>query len=284
MQPLTLGKIHVSRVVEVEGPTSPRFLFPDLTPEDLRPYLQWLAPHFYTPADDRLRMSIHSFIVRTPHHTILVDTCLGNDKKRTTPNWNMRSGPFLQDLRAAGVDPARVDFVLCTHLHVDHVGWNTRLQDGRWVPTFPNAKYVFNRTEYEFWRKATDADQAETFRDSVLPVMEAGQVLLVDGEYEIVDGVWLEPTPGHTPGHCSVHLTSSGAEGVVTGDMVHHPLQILEPERCSRFCQDVPLARRTRRAFLERYADRDVRIIGTHFFPPTIGRVVGHKDTWRLAI
>jgi glyoxylase-like metal-dependent hydrolase (beta-lactamase superfamily II) len=164
------------------------------------------------------------------------------------------------------------------------VGWNTRLVGGRWQPTFPNARYVFNRTEYEFWSKAEEEEQAEVFRDSVLPILEAGKGELVDGAHELTDGVWMEPTPGHTPGHCSLHLASGGQEGVITGDMIHHPLQILEPERCSRFCVDAPQARSTRRAFLERYAERDVRIVGTHFPSPTHGRVVGHKDAFRLDV
>lgn len=284
MKPLTLGNIEVTRVVESEGATSPRFLFPEITPEDLKPYLEWLTPHFYDPKTDKFQMSIQAFVVRTPHHTILVDTCVGNDKKRSTENWNLLKGPFLDDLKSAGVDPAKVDYVMCTHLHVDHVGWNTRLVDGKWQPTFPNAKYVFNKQEYEFWSKAKEKDQAETFRDSVLPIMEEGLAELVDGEHEIAEGIRLEPTPGHTPGHSSLHLSSSGAEAVITGDMMHHPVQILKPDQCTRFCNDPVQARITRKAFLERYCERDVRILGTHFYPPTHGHIVPQGDTWRLKV
>jgi glyoxylase-like metal-dependent hydrolase (beta-lactamase superfamily II) len=284
MEPLKLGRIELSQVIETLTPTSPRFLFPGITPEDFAPYLPWLAPHFYTPADDRFPMSIQTFIVRTAHHTIVVDTCVGNDKKRDNPLWHLQQRPFLAQLKAAGVTPEQVDFVLCTHLHVDHVGWNTRLVNGRWEPTFPNARYVFNRSECDFWSQASGEEQAETFRDSVLPILEAGRAVLVEGEHEITSGVVLEPTPGHTPGHCSVHLGSRGAEAVITGDLMHHPLQLLQPERCSRFAWDPALARTTRRAFLERYAERDVRIVGTHFAPPTHGRVVGHQDAFRLAL
>ena len=283
MEPLKLGRIELTRVLESLTPTSPRFLFPGIAPQDFAPYLPWLAPHFYVPADDRFPMSIQAFIVRTPHYTILVDTCVGNDKKRGNPLWNLQQTPFLERLKAAGVTPGQVDFVLCTHLHVDHVGWNTSLVNGRWEPTFPNARYVFNQGEYDFWSKTTDEEQAETFRDSVLPILEAGKAELVSGAHEITAGVVLEPTPGHTPGHCSVHLGGGGgAEAVITGDMMHHPLQLLQPERCSRFAWDPALARATRRAFLERYAERDVRIVGTHFAPPTHGRVVGHQDAFRL--
>jgi glyoxylase-like metal-dependent hydrolase (beta-lactamase superfamily II) len=285
MVSLKLGRIEVIQVAESLTPTSPRFLFPGITPEDFAPYLHWLAPHFYTPADDRFPMPIQAFVVRTPHHTIVVDTCIGNDKKRGNPFWNMQHTPFLERLKElAGVTPEQVDVVLCTHLHVDHVGWNTRLVNGRWQPTFPKARYVFNRREYDYWSTVQEEEQAETFRDSVLPIMEAGKADFVEGAHEVTEGVVLEPTPGHTPGHCSVHLASRGAEAVITGDMMHHPIQLLRPQLCSRFAWDAPLARTTRRAFLERYEGRDIPIIGTHFAPPTWGRVVAHKDAFRLDV
>jgi len=285
MQPLKLGRIEIASVVELDMPTSPRFLFPGVTPETFAPYVDWLSPHFYHVDTDRLRMPIQAFVVRTPHHTVVVDTCLGNDKQgRVAPDWNLRKGPFLTDLNAAGVTPEAVDFVLCTHLHTDHVGWNTRLIDGKWQPTFPNARYVFNRSEYDFWSQTQDEEQKAIFQDSVLPILEAGKAVLVEGEHEVTEGIRLEPTPGHTPGHCSVHLADRGAEGVITGDMMHHPLQMLEPERCSRFDNDPPLARTTRRAFLERYAERDVPIVGTHFAAPTHGHVLRHKDAFRLSV
>ena len=284
MAPLTVGRLRIERLVETEGPTSPRFLFPYARPEDFAPHTHWLAPHFYDPTADRLHMSIHSFIVRTPHHTVLVDTCLGNDKPRAVADWHMRSGPWLRDLQALGVAPEAVDFVLCTHLHTDHVGWNTRLADGRWVPTFPNARYVFNRTEFEHWQAADDDEQRQVLTDSVLPIVAAGQALLVEGAHELTDGIALEPTPGHTPGHCSVHLADGGAEAIITGDMMHHPIQIAEPDWCSRFCVDPPRARTTRRAFLARYADTDVRLLGTHFAAPCTGHVVAAGDGWCLHV
>jgi glyoxylase-like metal-dependent hydrolase (beta-lactamase superfamily II) len=284
MQPLTLGKIDIRNVEEVNVPTSPRFLFPGIAPADFKPHEPWLAPHFYDPAADRLRMPIQAFIVRTPHHTLIVDTCLGNDKELLTEGWGHRNGPFLAHLKAAGVSPEEVDFVLCTHLHTDHVGWNTRLVNGRWEPTFPNARYVLNRTEYEHWSRQKDGEQALVFRESVLPVLESGKAELVDGEHEVTEGIWLEPTPGHTPGHVSVRIGTGDALAVITGDLMHHPIQILEPERATRFDWDQTQGRHTRRSFLERYAERDVRIVGTHFAAPTYGRVVGHQRAFRLAV
>jgi len=284
MLPLQIGKIHVARVVDLETPTSPRFLFAQMTPETMQLHLDWAAPHFYDPQADRLLMSIQTFVVKTRHHTILVDTCLGNDKPRAYEGWNLRRGTYLEDLRQAGVAPESVDFVLCTHLHVDHVGWNTRLVDGRWVPTFPRAKYILARTELEYWQATHEPESAQVFKDSVQPILDAGQAVAVDTHHVLNDEIQLEPTPGHTPGHVSVHLSSAGREAVITGDMMHHPVQIAEPDWSSKFCTDPAQATRTRRAFCSRYADRDVWILGTHFAPPTAVRIVTRKGRWRPQI
>ena len=284
MKPLKLGKIEIANIVELDIPTSPRFLFPGIAPADFAPHLPWLSPHFYNAQTDRLSMPIQGFIVRTAHHTLIVDTCLGNDKHLLTEGWGGRQGPFLDDLKRLGVTPEQVDFVVCTHLHTDHVGWNTRLVDGRWEPTFPNARYVFSRAESEHWSRAKDDEQALVYRESVLPILEAGKAVLVEGEHEVVEGVRLIPTPGHTPGHVSVQIGGDGPGAVITGDMMHHPIQILEPQRGTRFDWDSAHAARTRRSFLERYAERDVRIVGTHFAAPTHGHVVGHQDAFRLAV
>ncbi|MCZ6557574.1 MAG: MBL fold metallo-hydrolase [SAR324 cluster bacterium] len=284
MNTIELGGITISRVVESEGPTPVGFLLPDASEETLRPHATWMAPHFYDPESGKFIMSIHSFIVRTRHHTILVDTCVGNSKKRAVPNWNMRDGPYLQDLQAAGISPEQVDFVMCTHLHVDHVGWNTRLENGRWVPTFPNARYLFAREEWEFWKRSKQEEHEQIMKDSVLPIIEADQADLVHKDHAIEDGLRFEPTPGHTPGHVSLHLSSGGQEAVITGDMMHHPVQMAEADWCSHFCVDKTQAVATRKAFLARYADRDVRILGTHFAAPVAGRIVSAGDSWRFQV
>jgi glyoxylase-like metal-dependent hydrolase (beta-lactamase superfamily II) len=280
MLPMRLGHLEVSRVVDLETPTSPRFLFDEMTREAMTPHIPWAAPHFYDPAAHRLLLSIQTFVLRTRHHTILVDTCLGNDKPRAYEGWNLRKGAYLDDLRKAGVAPEKVDFVLCTHLHVDHVGWNTRLDNGRWVPTFPNARYLFAKKEVDFWRATEMAENAQVFRDSVQPVLDAGLSESVAMDHALTDEVRLEPTPGHTPGHVSVHLTSRGAEGVITGDMMHHPVQIAEPGWSSKFDTDPKQSARTRREFCARYADRDVWILGTHFAPPTALHIVSERGRW----
>ena len=269
-----IGAIAIAKVVEEVSQTSPRFLFANAGYAQLEPHHHWLQPHFVHP-NGRLMMSIHSFVVRTKRYTILVDTCLGNDKQnRHYEPWNHRNSDFLARLHAAGVSEESVDFVFCTHLHVDHVGWNTKLENGRWVPTFPNATYLFNRSEHDYWAQVTDKQDQAVYADSVLPVVEAGRAQFVDAGHEIDHGLILESTPGHTPGHCSLQIESDGQRGVITGDMIHHPVQIAENHFSSLFDVDPARAAQTREAFCARYSDRDVRILGTHFAPPTAGRII----------
>jgi len=284
MNPLTLGGLSVSAVVERAGPTRPTWLLPDAVPEAVERHRDWLAPHFL---DDKGRFlqSIHTFVVRAGDLTVLVDTCVGNDKDRGGRQpFHMMRTTFLEDLRAAGVAPESVDVVLCTHLHVDHVGWNTRLDNGRWVPTFPRAQYLFARREWEHWSAEDDPDTGRIMADSVKPVLDAGLATLVDADHRLSDQLWLEPTPGHTPGHVSLRLRGTDGEAVITGDLMHHPIQMAEPEWCSHFDVDLAQARKTRRAFCERYADRAVTVLGTHFIAPTAGRIVKHGEAWRFQV
>jgi glyoxylase-like metal-dependent hydrolase (beta-lactamase superfamily II) len=274
MDPQHIGKIRVTNFIDSVEHWSPRLLFTDITYDDLKANGDWLRPHFLDE-DCKLLLSIHAFVVQTDRHTILVDTCLGEDKKRGFAQWNMRKSPFLDVMTAGGFPPESIDYVFCTHMHVDHVGWNTRLDNGRWVPTFPNAKYLFHKTEWDFWKSSDHEEgELEVITDSVLPVIEAGQVQWVDNDFAIDDCLHLEPTPGHTPGHCAVHLSSAGEEGVITGDMIHHPVQIGEPLRGCSADADPAQANATRKQFVERYADTNVRILGTHFHHPTALRIV----------
>lgn len=283
MKPLELGGINISRVEEMIWKISPRFLFPGLQNEFFEPYRDWLMPHFLTE-DFKLNLSIHTFVIRTAHHTILVDTCIGNDRKRDVPLWDHMNGNYLEKLAAAGARPEEVDFVFCTHMHVDHVGWNTRLENGRWVPTFPNAKYLFNQKEWEFWKDTEEENQLEVMGDSLNPIMEAGLAEMVDDGYAIGDEIKLEPTPGHTPGHCAVHLSGKDHDAVITGDMIHHPFQVARPDITARVDWNQEMAISTRKAFLDTYADTDTRILGTHFAPPTALRVVGAKDGFAIKL
>ena len=282
MRDLEVGRLRIGAVVETAGPTRATWLFPSATPEGLDRHRAWLAPHFLD-TEGRLLQSVHTFVVKTPDLTVLVDTCIGNDKDRggRRPFHMLRTG-FLDTLRAAGVAPEAVDVVICTHLHVDHVGWNTRLDDGRWVPTFPRARYLFARREWEHWTSEDDDGTRRIMADSVAPVLDAGLAELVSMDHQVTDEIRLEPTPGHTPGHVSVRLTSRGADAVITGDLMHHPVQIAEPTWQTTFDTDPDEARETRRAFCARYADHPVTVLGTHFHHPTAGRIVSHGDAWRF--
>ncbi|MEE8558482.1 MAG: MBL fold metallo-hydrolase [Myxococcota bacterium] len=278
-----LGDVKVTRVVDLVWIVSPRLLFPDATPESLEPMRSWLAPQFLRE-DGRIPLSIHTFIVESCGLRILVDTCIGEDKPRPVPEWDHRTSTFLEELEAAGAPPESIDRVLCTHLHVDHVGWNTQLRDGRWVPTFPSARYLITRREWEFWKDEEDALNQTILADSVRPVLDAGLCDLVDVDHEVTSEVRLLPTPGHTPGHVSIGISSRGREAVITGDMVHHPLQCAHPDWKDNFDTDEALAYETRTRFMERYADTSVLILGTHFADPTSGRIVRDGKTWRFEI
>ena len=281
MIPQTIGDMTVSRIVEYEGPIfPPGFLFPDADDEALRAHADWLQPAFIDPDSGHLIMSFHSYVVRTPRHTILVDTCLGNHKHRPQRDfWHMRDGPYLADLAAMGIAPEDVDFVMCTHLHVDHVGWNTRLIDGRWVPTFPNACYLFGRRELEHWQSVAAAGSVESvnhgsYQDSVLPVVEAGQAVLVDDGHTLDDGIWVEDAPGHTPGNAMIRLKSAQGNAVLTGDTIQHPLQLARPDWSSAFCDDPVLSRESRTRLIEAAADTDTLVLTGHFPDPVAGRIV----------
>jgi glyoxylase-like metal-dependent hydrolase (beta-lactamase superfamily II) len=267
-----IGNVKITKVVELETVGHTRFILPLAGREEIR-QLPWLIPHFATE-DGRLKMSIHALVVETPTRRIVVDTGLGNDKQfRTVPTWNDRKGPFLDDLTAAGFPPESIDTVLCTHLHVDHVGWNTRLEGGRWVPTFEKARYLFGGIEYAYWRDhSTAPDKAAIFQDSVAPIVAAGQADLVASDARICEEITLIPTPGHSPGHISLHIRSDGEEGLLTGDVAHHPCQMARLDWSSTADSDPGQSAKTRRELFSRFADRPVLVIGGHFDPGHIKR------------
>ena len=292
-----IGEVKITRIVEMSAVRTPDFGYRNLSTEEIQRET-WLQPHFATD-DGRLKSCIQAFAVESQGRRIIVDTCVGNDKPRSNAGWNQLQGSFLDDLAAAGYPPESIDLVLCTHLHVDHVGWNTILVDGRWVPTFPNARYLFGRTEWDHWRQETvtaiagDVDQeiaeavmdcAAVNQDSIRPIIDAGLHELVEVDHELSDEVRLEPTPGHTPGHVSVVIASAGRRAVITGDMMHHPIQIGLPHVSSKFDHDVARAQSTRADFLQRYGDDEVLVFGTHFAAPTAGWVVSHGDGWRFVV
>jgi glyoxylase-like metal-dependent hydrolase (beta-lactamase superfamily II) len=261
----TVGKVKITKVVELETIGSTRFILPLASNEEIRK-LPWLIPHFATE-EGRLKMSIHSLVLETPSRRIVVDTGLGNDKEgRTVPTWNNRQGAFLEALTEAGFAPESIDTVLCTHLHVDHVGWNTKLVGGQWIPTFANARYVFGKTEYEYWRDHIDeADKVAVFNDSVKPVAEAGKAEFVASDHRLSDEITLIPTPGHSPGHMSVLIKSDGETGLLTGDVAHHPCQMAHLDWSSTADFDPVQSAATRRELFSRFADTQTLAIGGHF-------------------
>jgi glyoxylase-like metal-dependent hydrolase (beta-lactamase superfamily II) len=233
-------------------------------------------------------MSYHSFVVKTDRFTMLIDTTCGNHKNRPTrPDFHQLNTNFLPSLAAAGVAPEQVDYVMCTHLHWDHVGWNTRLLDGRWLPTFPNAKYIINRTEYDYWdaayRRGDPSIHCIGFEDSVLPVKRAEQVILVDDHYEFEDGITFEPCHGHSPGHVVINIASDGKRGVMTGDVIHHQIQFRFPAMSTRADTDPALARKTRTALIEKHADTGTLLLPAHFLTPTIGLVQTAGEAYRFS-
>ena len=282
LQTWRIGSATVTRIEEQLGPGSfpPEQYFSGFEPEVLERHLPWLVPHHYVPATRALITSVHSWLIRTPRHTVLLDCCSGNHKDRHWwPRFHQLDTPFLQRLADAGVQPEDIHIVMCTHLHADHIGWNTRLQDGRWVPTFPNARYVFSRTENDFWdprqnpQGADDPARRIAYADSVLPVIEAGQADLVDGVHALADTLRIEPAPGHTPGHILLELLDPAGGGVFCGDVIHHPLQIVAPHWNTQFCQDPVQARATRRAVLRYCADSGAWLFPTHFGAPHVAAI-----------
>ncbi len=282
------GETSLTRIPESEGPLlSPFEVFPDCAPTHIAENLGWLAPRYYDAAAQLLVISIQSFLIRNGGMTILLDSCSGNHKQRQRPFFHQRDWPWLENLRAAGVAPEDVDLVLCSHLHVDHVGWNTRLENGKWVPTFPRARYLVSRPEWEYWRSpagiASLQRTGDFITDSVLPIFLSGQAELIDGAYGISAGIRIEPAAGHTPGHFMVILEGAGSEAILSGDLMHHPLQLRYPDWSTRFCVDPVQARETRRRFLADHADSNRIVFPSHFPAPVGGQIVREHDHYRFA-
>src|SRR5207302_2363279 len=228
----TVNDMTIHRIVEQEAGFTPILEFlPSLSRELLDENRSWMEPAALDPAGMAV-LCFQSYVVKTPHHTILVDACIGNDKSFPhRPTWHRKSDSnWMQALKAAGVTVDDIDIVMCTHLHVDHVGWNTRLENGRWVPTFPNARYVFDKTEFDYWTEIHAKTPVAPFGDSVLPIVEAKRAEIVRSDFEIGDHARILPTPGHTPGHVAFAFGRGKDAAVVSGDLMHSPLQARYPE------------------------------------------------------
>ncbi|MBF6559228.1 MAG: MBL fold metallo-hydrolase [Candidatus Binataceae bacterium] len=277
-----IGDVKITRLQEQEPVWPGTMILKEAVADNVKREGEWLNPFC---KDGNFKLSIHALLVETEGKRILVDTCVGNDKTRPGfADWNHLHLPFLQNMEKAGVTRESIDTVLCTHLHLDHVGWNTTLENGKWVPTFPKAKYLMVKREWEHWNKFDGmADFKMTIDDSVRPIIEAGRAELIDNGHRLSADVVLEATPGHTPGHTSVRISSGGENAVITGDMIHHPIQIAHPDWICEFDTDPAMGSATRKAFVERYCDQPVTVIGTHFAGPTSGHIVRHNGGFRFA-
>ena len=278
-----IGEVTITRILEIELKVAYYTKYPfmrEAHPEALAE-IPWLSPNFVTD-DGELIISIHSLLVQTPKLNLLVDTCVGNDKARAITGNEALHTEFLKDLEAAGCSREKIDAVVCTHLHVDHVGWNTMKVGDNWTPTFPNARYLIGRIEYDYWSQSDADDQIPVMLDSVTPIFEAGLADLVDFNHVISPEIRLIPTTGHTPGHVSVVIESRGEKALITGDSMHHPCQIARPHWTVSFDEDGHAAQQCRNTLLADIADTGTLVIGTHFASPTAGKVISDGEAYKL--
>jgi len=279
--PFRIGELAVRRVMEMQIQFRlPSVMFPSSTPDELAELMPQVTPWALDPVTGKTILAVQSYLVRTRRHTILIDTCIGCGKTNARiPDWaNRTDRSWLTSLATAGVRPEEVDYVFCTHMHADHSGWNTQLIDGRWVPTFPNAKYIFARTEVEHFER-TGLPQ---YPENVLPVIEAGQAVLVDSDYALDDEIWLEPTPGHTPGHVAVNLKSAGSHALMWGDLLHSPLQCFRPDWWFEVDTDRAQAVASRRRVLEACSEHNHLVLTAHFPAPSVGRISAEGNAFRF--
>jgi len=284
MRQIRIGDVTIDSIIERDGPWRvPAVLFPAYNPEAARQHLAEMDNFGFDPESGKIVITYQTFVVRSPRHTILVDTCSGEGKNYPAP-LDFPRQPWLDGFASLALRFEDIDYVFCTHLHFDHCGWNTRLVGGRWVPTFPKARYIFHKREYAFWEAATargEEPPGEVWRMNCLPVMEAGQALLVDSDFALDDLITLTPTPGHTPGHYCINIHSGGQRAVVTGDLMHHPLQCREPDWSTIFSWDPAEDARARRAVLTSVADTDTMVMPIHFPAPTAGRIESDGTRFR---
>ena len=274
---VAVGAARITRIEETYGPNfEARTFFPDWEPGLVDKHSDWMVPNHYDVESGFLKLSVHSWLIEVGGRRILIDTCVGNHKPRPArPMWHLMKTRYVEHLMAAGVRPEQIDIVMCTHLHQDHVGWNTQLVDGRWEPTFPNARYIFSKADYDYSR-ARDQDPATapanhgSFRDSIVPVVEEGLAQIIEPPYTIDEYLTIDSAPGHTPGHIVIRLSSKNQEALFSGDILHHAIQIYRPEWNSFACLDPVAARQSRRRVLECCAGSGALLAPTHFGAPFV--------------
>jgi glyoxylase-like metal-dependent hydrolase (beta-lactamase superfamily II) len=284
MTSVKIGDVRVTRLEEIYGPSFPvSMLLPSSNLEELE-HLGDRRAQFYEPESTCAHLSIHSWLVQTPQHTVLVDTCNGNHKQRAMEGFSMLDLPWLDTLTAAGVTPADIDYVVCTHLHLDHVGWNTMLEGTDWVPTFPNAKAVIHQRDFDFWQSGNPESaamefNANVFDDSIQPLVDRDRVLLWDGDgHQLDDTLELALAAGHSPGMCIGLLESNGERGIFAADSMHTPLQVWRPDWFCGFDLVPAEAETTRRSILERAAETDALLMPAHFSAPHAYRIRQQGD------
>jgi glyoxylase-like metal-dependent hydrolase (beta-lactamase superfamily II) len=294
MRTQILGDIRVDSIAEYDDwALDPDWLLVGATAEGVAEHEHWLGPRLVEPGTGKLFNRSHAYLIRTRHHTILFDTCCGNDKERPDmPHWHRLQTPFLQNLERAGVRPEQIDFVMCSHLHADHIGWNTRLVNGEWVPTFPNARYLMSKGEFEWWREAIDAGlvaphRKQPFDDSILPVVKHGLATFVEDDHaienEMPDEVRYLPLHGHTKHHCGLYLRSRSEDAIFTGDAIHHPIQLVRPDWINGVnCYDRLAATQVIHDLIARCIDTSTQLLTSHFPEPTAGRIVSEKGQVRF--
>ena len=280
MREVRLGELAINKIVEMVDGLPISMVLPDIEGADLTRLKTWFWDETLSenPAKAMFTLSIHSYVVKVDGRNILIDACNGNHKTRSIPMGHNLDTPYLAKLAAIGLRPEDIDMVLCTHLHADHVGWNTRLIDGRWVPTFPNARYIFGRRDHDFYSKQThEPFHREAYLDSVLPVVEAGLADIVDEDIavhrELGDGLWLESAIGHSPGSYVVHARRGGGGALFSGDVFHHPIQLVRPDLPFFADEDPAQASATRIRLLGDHADRETIFFPAHFTGCSAGRV-----------
>jgi glyoxylase-like metal-dependent hydrolase (beta-lactamase superfamily II) len=288
MKPIMLGKITVRKVPEIETSLPMDAIFPGVTARDLAQLKNWYWDDALSlaPADAQCGMSMHTYLVQFDGKTILIDSCNGNDKDRSMAFGHRLRTPWLDRLRELGVEPEDVDMVMCTHLHIDHVGWNTRLEGGRWVPTFPNARYVMGKRDVDHVSSPeTDAFNREPWLDSILPVIEAGQADIVEEDKVILgkigNGLWLRPAYGHSPGCCMIHARREGPSALFSGDVIHHPIQLIRPDLHFAYDWNGALAAQVRTTLLNEIAGTDTVLFPAHFRQGSAGHVERDVDVFR---
>jgi len=280
---IKIGSAIITPVFEIDAGQVIQDGIPDATSEAVQ-QIPWLNPN-YADASGKLRAQVQAFLVDVDGKKIVIDACCGDGRERPgLPEWGHLQTGFMERFKKI-FQPEEVDIVLCTHMHFDHVGWNTTFVDSKWTPTFPNAQYIFSKREFDYWNGKPEKEMEDDrmgFVESILPAHEAGLAKLVPDDYHITPSVSYIPTPGHTPGHVAVLIESNGESAVISGDALHHPCQIAHPEWGTPFDSDTEQANKSRRELLERFADTDTAFIGAHFPEPVAGKITRDGERFKL--